>query len=59
MSEEVPTEGTAYHIWVNNKDTCRDTRTIEQAMALAIAYKFDGSGTRANEYFCKSIGIGD
>lgn len=48
-------DGIKYHIWVDGKSTSHSTRTIEEAMAVAMAYKHDGLNSQAAHYFMKMI----
>lgn len=49
-------EGIAYYIWVEDKDTCYSSHTIEGAMAIAMAYMWEGVNSQAAGYFLRMIG---
>lgn len=44
-----------YKPFINGKDTNRSYDSIESAIIAAIAIKYDGCNTRADEYFMKAI----
>ena len=44
-----------FHPFINGTDTNTSYETLEKAIIGAIAYKYDGGNTRADEYFFKSI----
>jgi hypothetical protein len=44
-----------FHSWVNGRDTCHSSASLEEAITGAIAYKFDGANSQAAYYFMKMI----
>lgn len=44
-----------YHSYVNGKDTACSSESLDAALAYCIAYKHEGSNTRASYYFMRSI----
>lgn len=48
-------ETTEFHVYTNGKDICKSSDTIEWAVVAAIAVKYDGINTRADNYFMKMI----
>lgn len=44
-----------WHIWINYKDTCRGAKSLEEAMATAVAYKLEGVNSQAADYFMKML----
>jgi hypothetical protein len=46
-----------YHIWVDGRDSCRSSCTLEGALAEAMAYKHDGINSQAGMFFTRMIGI--
>jgi hypothetical protein len=44
-----------FHPFINGKDTNTSYVSIEAAIVGAIAYKYDGGNTRADQYFLKAI----
>jgi hypothetical protein len=46
-----------YHVWVDGKDSCRSSCTLEGALAEAMAYKYDGINSQAGMFFTRMIGL--
>lgn len=40
----------AFHIWVDRRDTRRVCSTLEEALATAITYRFEGPNSQAAAY---------
>jgi hypothetical protein len=50
---------TSYHIWIDGKSMGCSAESLEGAIVLAIALKYDGLNTRAAGYFMKMIGANE
>lgn len=48
---------TEFHVWVNGEDTRHSSLTLDEALALAIAYRHEGPNTRAAGYFMRMLDI--
>jgi hypothetical protein len=46
-----------YHSYVNKKCTGHAFSSLDEALIYAISYKYDGLNTKADLYFCRSVGI--
>jgi len=49
----------SYHIWIDGKNMGCSAESIEGAIVLAIAIKYDGINTRAAGYFMRMIGVNE
>jgi hypothetical protein len=49
-------KGTNFHIYIDGKDTCTSTTTLDGALAVAISRRHDGSNSQAAHYFLRMIG---
>jgi hypothetical protein len=44
-----------FHVYVDGRDASRAGKSLDEALALAIAYRHEGSNGRAGEYFMKML----
>lgn len=46
-----------YFSYANGRSTGHAFPSLDEALVYAISYKYDGRNTKADQYFCKGIGI--
>lgn len=48
-----------YSCYVSGKDICKSGYSLDHALAICMAHKFDGPNSQAADYFVKMIGCLD
>ena len=51
------TDKIGFHIWINEKDMSISCNTLDEALIVALARKYDGTNSQAGHFICKILGL--
>jgi hypothetical protein len=57
LTGDINYDSDLYHSWLNGKDTCHSSTTLEGAIVDLFALKYDGLNSHAGYFFARMIGI--